>query len=128
MTDSAQPPRGAMSCRLGGAGLACLLAAGLVAACSGDDTPSQKTFVGKWQSSRSTIPIHLYENGEWEIRRDTGEVLQFGVWQYQGHRIVWTFKAGDHVGHEANSVLSASEKEFRLREQDQSTTLFRRLD
>lgn len=102
--------------------------AGTLTACSGDEAFSQKSFVGKWQSSRSTIPIHLYENGEWEIRRDSGEVLQYGVWHYQGHRIVWTFKAGDHVGHEANSVLSVSKETFSLREQDQSTTVFNRLD
>jgi hypothetical protein len=100
----------------------------LLTACSGGETPGPKTFAGKWQSSRSTIPIYLYENGEWEIKRDSGEVLQYGVWHYQGQRIVWTFKAGDHVAHEANSVLSASDKEFRLRERDQSTTVFKRLD
>jgi hypothetical protein len=105
-----------------------LLIAVALAACSCSDAPSQKDFVGKWQSSRATIPIHLYDNGEWEIRRDSGEVLQFGVWQYQGQRILWTFKDGTSVGHESNSVLSVSEKEFRLREQDQSTTVFSRLD
>jgi hypothetical protein len=110
------------------AGLAGLLVVGQLTACSGDEALSQKTFVGKWQSSRSTIPIHLYENGEWEIRRDNGEVLQFGVWQYQGHRIIWTYKVGDHVGHEANSVLSASKNAFSLREKDQRTTVFQRLD
>lgn len=114
--------------RVVGAGLTGLLVAGLLVACSGDDALSQKTFVGKWQSSRSSIPIHLYENGEWEIRRDNGEVLQFGVWQYQGHRIVWTFKVGDHVGHEANAVLSASKNAFSLREKDQSTSVFQRLE
>jgi hypothetical protein len=99
----------------------------LAASCSGDAL-SPDTFVGKWQSSRSTVPLHLYANGEWEIKRESGEVLQFGVWQYEGRRIVWTFKDGSHVGHEANAVLSVSEREFQLRERDLSTTVFKRLD
>ena len=74
---------------------------------------------------RSTIPIYLYENGEWKSRETAVRCSNTGVWHYQGQRIVWTFKAGDHVAHEANSVLSASDKEFRLRERDQSTTVFK---
>lgn len=105
-----------------------VLIAMVLVACSGGETPSPATFVGKWQSSRSTVPIHLYANGEWEIKRDSGEVLQFGVWQYQGHRIIWSFKDGDHIGHEANSVLSASQQAFSLRERDQTTTVFQRME
>ena len=98
-----------------------------LAGCSGKPHTDASSFVGRWRSSRSTVPIVLRENGEWEIKRDDGPPLQYGVWRYENQRIVWTFKVDDHVSHEANAVLSVSANEFRLREADQTTSVFTRL-
>lgn len=105
----------------------CLAAVGL-GACTGKEPVDASHFVGKWRSSRSTVPIHLHANGEWEIKRDDGPVLQYGIWRYDNGRIVWTFKVDSHVGHEANTVLLSAPDEFRLREIDQTTSVFTRLD
>lgn len=107
--------------------IVCLGAASLVG-CRGEKPVDASHFVGKWRSSRSTVPIHLYANGEWEIKRDDGPPLQYGVWRYDNGRIVWTFKADDLVGHEANTVVSHGPGEFSLRETDQTTSVFKRLD
>ncbi|MBI5889220.1 MAG: hypothetical protein HZB47_00900 [Nitrosomonadales bacterium] len=89
---------------------------------------TEKNFVGKWKSSKLETPIYLYANGEWEIKTDKGAVLQYGIWQYKGDKIIWSFKVNHSVGHDANPVLAATPTEFRLGEADGSTTTFSRLD
>lgn len=86
-----------------------------------------KVFVGKWHSSRLATPLYLYANGEWEIRQDDGAVLQYGVWEYKDQRLLWSYKLGKHIGHDANTVLAASPQEIRLQESDNSTTIFTKL-
>jgi hypothetical protein len=100
----------------------------LLNACSSRETTTEKTFVGKWKSSRMATPIYLYDNGEWEIKKDDGAVLQYGVWQYKGTKIIWSYKADSYIGHDANPVLSATPREFQVQESDRTTTTFSRLD
>ena len=105
-----------------------LLAPILLSGCSGRDSFSQKDFVGKWKSSRLVTPLYLRENGEWEIQKDDGAVLQYGVWQYKDKAILWSYKIDGQIGHDRNTVLSVTRREFQLREKDGSTTTFARLD
>ncbi len=99
-----------------------------VAGCSkSENTHKEADFVGVWQSSRVTTPIHLYEDGEWELKTESGEVQQYGVWQYSGNRILWTVRVDDRIRHDPNPVLSVTPGEFQLRESDGSVTTFRRL-
>lgn len=108
---------------------ACSIAAALVlAGCTKHDTTDPRHFVGKWHSSRLTTPLYLYGNGDWEIRTDEGAVLQYGVWAYQNHLIMWSYKAGATISHDVNAVLSATPTQFQLHEADQSTTTFDKLD
>jgi len=85
-------------------------------------------FVGKWQSSRAVTPIHLAANGEWEIRMDDGTILQYGVWRYADKKIIWSIKQGERIIDDPTPVLAVDRAEFRLKEQDGATTVFRRLD
>lgn len=94
----------------------------------GRGTISEKTFVGKWKSSKLETPVYLYDNGEWEIKTESGGVLQYGVWDYKAGTITWSYKAGSNVGHDANAVLSATPQEFHVREGDGTTTTFSRLE
>ena len=96
--------------------------------CSDRDAFTENNFVGKWKSSKVTTPVHLYANGEWEIMTDEGKVLQYGVWQYTKNRIMWSYKVDDQIGHDMNAILSATPKEFKLREGDGSITTFSRLE
>jgi hypothetical protein len=96
--------------------------------CSGRDAVTEKTFVGKWKSSKLATPLYLHANGEWEIKTEDGAILQFGVWEYKDEKIVWTYKIDSHIGHDANPVLSAKPREFRLRESDRTTSIFTKLD
>lgn len=100
--------------------------------CSGRETLHEKDFVGKWKSSKVTTPVYLYENGEWEIMTNGGEVLQYGVWQITNNQIMWSTiikdHYSDHFGHDINAILSVTPREFQLRESDQSITTFTRLD
>jgi hypothetical protein len=106
-----------------------LLAAGWLAFyLSGGKRVSERDFVGKWQSSRLVTPLHLAANGEWEIKTDAGAVLQYGVWRYEDKKIVWTIKQGARVSDDANPVLAVAPAEFRLKERDGSTTVFKRLE
>lgn len=89
---------------------------------------SERDFVGKWQSSRTLTPLHLAANGEWEIRKDDGTILQYGVWRYEGKQIIWSIKQGGRVIDDANPILSVTPAEFQLRERDGQTTVFKRLD
>lgn len=109
---------------------ALLLAAALLLAlpgCSRHAEINAKLFVGKWHSSRLATPLYLYENGEWEIKQDGGAVLQYGVWEYKDQRILWSYKLGKTIGHDANTVLAASAQEIRLQESDHSITVLSKL-
>lgn len=99
-----------------------------LAACSGRPEFRPQQFVGKWQSSRATTPIRLDANGEWELVAADGKVLQYGVWQYFNGKIMWSVIVDQEAQHDVTTVLSASDKEFRLGERDQSVTTFKRLD
>jgi len=105
--------------------LAVVLASALVFGCS--ETASTKSFVGKWKSSKIMTPVYLYENGEWEICKDDGGVLQYGVWVYKDNTIIWTYKDGAQIGHDPNAVVSVTPQEFKVRERDSSITSFVRL-
>ncbi|WP_295007388.1 hypothetical protein [uncultured Dechloromonas sp.] len=88
---------------------------------------SEHDFVGKWQSSRALTPIHLAANGEWEIRKDDGTVLQYGIWRYEDKKLIWSFKQGDRVIDDPTAVLSVDAGKFSIRERDGATTVFQRL-
>lgn len=88
---------------------------------------SEHDFVGKWQSSRALTPIHLAANGEWEIRKDDGTVLQYGIWRYEDKKLIWSFKQGDRVIDDPTAVLSVEAGKFSIRERDGATTVFQRL-
>jgi hypothetical protein len=105
-----------------------LLLVALICTGCGGDTATEKTFVGKWKSSKLENPVYLYDNGEWEIRTADGAILQYGVWQYKDNKIRWSFKADSHVEHDVNAVVSATPKEFQVKESDGTTTTFSRLD
>ena len=101
----------------------------LASACSGEPSPHHEQFVGKWKSSRlATTPLYLHQNGEWEIRTGEDRVLQYGVWQLQDRRIMWTIKMDGRLNHDENAVLSVRQGRFELRERDGSVTVFERLD
>lgn len=92
------------------------------------ETYSEDMFVGKWQSSRIETPIYMYDNGEWEIKAESGAVVQYGVWDYEGDKITWSFKWGSVVRDDVDPVVSATETEFKVRESDGTTTTFIKLD
>ena len=100
-----------------------------LSACSWRDEGFAATsFVGKWKSSRTEMPIQLYGNGEWEIHAQDGSVRQYGVWQLVGKDMLWSSLAGGSAIHDPNAVLSVSPQEFKVRERDGSTTTFVRID
>lgn len=108
----------------------CALSAVLVAMVPGcKRTPPVEAadFVGRWQSSRLTTPLVLHANGDWEIKNDQGEVLQYGVWSYVPGQFLWTFKHGAQVQHEVNPLLSFDPSAFSLRETDGTVSTFTRL-
>ena len=107
--------------------LVMLLSLPFFGACSKREVVTEKIFVGKWQSSKLATPLYLYENGEWEIKKDDGAILQYGTWQYKDRQILWSFKVDSTVGHDVNPVLVASSKQFQLRESDQTITSFDKL-
>jgi hypothetical protein len=109
------------------AALAVLLA--LAGACSRQPEPRSGQFVGQWKSSRiATMPLHMHANGEWEIKADEGNAVQYGVWQIQGRRILWTVRMDGRITHDENAILSVGPQQFELREQDGSVTRFERID
>lgn len=110
-----------------GVALLALLALISEAGCSKHPAPTAASFIGKWHSSKLDTPIHLYSNGEWEIKKEDGSVLQYGVWDYKDDRIIWNFKMGSQIVRDVNRVQSVALKEFRLHE-DQAITTFTRLD
>lgn len=104
-----------------------LITALLLFGLSGCKRYSEHDFVGKWQSSRAVTPIHLVANGEWEIRKDDGTVLQYGIWRYEDKKLIWSFKQGERVMDDPTAVLSVDASRFSIRERDGATTVFTRL-
>jgi hypothetical protein len=98
-----------------------------VVACTGKKTYERSNFVGKWQSSKLATPLFLYDNGEWEIKKDDGGILQYGIWEYQDGAIIWRVKLGSRIEKDVNTVISVSPREFRLQER-QEISIFTRLD
>jgi len=104
-----------------------LVLAGALTACGAKHPATQAFFVGKWKSSKLETPLVLFDNGEWEIKRDDGGVLQYGIWEYRDGNIIWSFKSGGQIIRDVNPVVSAKGNEFRLQEGTQ-ITVFNRLD
>ena len=100
----------------------------LLAACQKKLEAAQ--FVGQWKSSRLALtPVHLLPNGEWEIRTSEGKVLQYGLWQLDGQRLVWTVRdASGDLTRDVNPVVSVDARRFVLLERDGSQTTFDRQD
>jgi hypothetical protein len=98
----------------------------LLSACTREAPIKESDFIGKWKSSKLETPIYLYPNGEWEIKTDAGDVLQYGIWDYD-KKLVWSYKVNGSVGYDKNEVLAMAPDEFSLKEQDGSTTIFIRL-
>lgn len=110
------------------AALACGLLAALSLAACGKKLEA-KLFVGKWKSSRLSTPLVMSADGDWEIRTEDGTVLQYGVWQLEGERLMWTIRyPGGKVEHDDTAVLSVDKKAFAVRERDGSRTSFTRID
>jgi len=106
---------------------ALLLAGLLIYALIGRNKFSERDFVGQWQSSRTLTPLIIAANGEWEIKTAEGSVLQYGIWRYENKKIIWTIKRGNQIIDDVNPVLSVGADEFRVSEQDGSTTIFRKI-
>lgn len=108
------------------------MAVAILSGCSGQSdnelTATEADFVGKWQSSRLQNPIYLYENNEWEIKRDNGEIYQYGLWRYENKMIKWTYKRGEHFTVDDNQVIAVTQQNFKLLESDKTVTRFHRLD
>jgi hypothetical protein len=104
-----------------------LITALLLIGLSGCKRTSERDFVGKWESSRSVTPIHLAANGEWEIRKEDGTVLQYGIWRYEDKKLIWSFRQGERVMDDPTAVLSVDAGRFSIRERDGATTVFTRL-
>jgi hypothetical protein len=102
------------------------LVLGVLGACQ--QQPKPASFVGKWKSSRLATPLVLQANGDWEIRSDDGQVLQYGVWQLRGGSLVWSVKLGGTLEHDVNPIVSVGERRFELRERDGSVTRLDRID
>lgn len=88
---------------------------------------NEKYFVGKWHSTKLATPIHLYGNGEWEIKKEDGAILQYGVWEYKNNKLIWSYKLGSDVGHDLDPLTYVNEDEFKVLESDKTTTTFSRL-
>ncbi len=125
-------PVGLAYCRRGlwlaAARLLIVALAVLAGACGGKAEPAAASFVGQWKSSRLATALHLYGNGDWEIKGDDGRVLQYGVWQLQGMRMVWTIKLNGRVQQDVNAIVSVGPRQFELREMDGAVTRFDRID
>jgi hypothetical protein len=103
-----------------------LVVLALLAACQQQLQPTQ--FVGKWKSSRSTAPLTLHANGEWEIRDGDDHVLQYGVWQLRERTLIWSIKLDKQLQRDANAIVSVQKNTFELRERDGSSTRFERIE
>jgi hypothetical protein len=102
------------------------LALSTLAACQ--QQPKPENFVGKWKSSRLTTPLVVQANGDWEIRSDDGQVLQYGVWQLRERSFIWSLKLDGQLQHDPNAIVSVGTRRFELRERDGSVTRFDRID
>lgn len=91
------------------------------------DPYDARNFIGAWRSTRTNTPIHLLDNGEWEIRGPQGEVMQFGVWTYDRRRLIWSHKSGAQVLHDITLLVDYQRATFKVREADGSVTTFTRL-
>lgn len=101
----------------------------MLVACDKLSGVNKQSFVGKWQSTRMvTTPVFLMDNGEWEIRNDSGKAMQYGTWDYKDSQIIWYYQSGKEMIRDPNKVLSMKPGEFKLKEQDGSITTFSRLD
>ena len=99
----------------------------LATGCSQSE-PRSEQFVGQWKSSRlATAPLSMHATGEWEIRNDENRVMQYGLWQLEGRRIVWHIRMDGRLQHDINAIESVAKDRFELREQDGSITRFERL-
>ncbi|MDO5692598.1 MAG: hypothetical protein Q4G70_08985 [Pseudomonadota bacterium] len=108
-------------------GIVALLLA--VAVGCGDKPPQVDQFVGKWRSSRmNTAPLYIHANGEWEIKSDDGEVMQFGVWELKPLSFVWYVKTNGQLLRDPNAIVTVEKNRFALRESDGSVTNFERID
>ena len=105
-----------------------MLALAFLASCSNGDGISKKSFIGKWQSSRMETPLYLHENSDWEIKKDDGTIVQYGIWEYKDKKIIWSYKVDSRIGHDVNHVLTVTPGKFQLLESDQTLTSFNRLD
>jgi hypothetical protein len=103
-------------------------AAIFLASCSNHETVSKKDFVGKWQSSKMETPLYLYENNDWEIKKDDGTIVQYGIWEYKDKKMIWSYKIDAQIGHDINQVVTVTPGKFQLRESDQTLTSFNKLD
>lgn len=101
----------------------------LAGSCSRQPEPRAEQFVGQWKSSRlATMPLDMRADGEWEIKAEAGKPLQYGVWQVQGRRMLWTVRIDGRITHDENAILSVGPQKFELREQDGSVTRFERIE
>jgi hypothetical protein len=96
-----------------------------LAACAPQLTPDQ--FVGTWKSSRSTEPLTLHANGDWEIRDGDDRTLQYGVWQLRGRTFIWSIRLDRQLQHDPNAIVAVQEGSFELREGNGTLTRFRRI-
>lgn len=98
-----------------------------LAGCGAD--ASDKTFVGKWKSSKLETPIHIRADGEWELD-GAGAAVTYGVWHYAeaDNLLVWSYLIQGEPRHETNRLLSHTATEFKLLELNGATTTFKRLD
>jgi hypothetical protein len=85
-------------------------------------------FVGKWVTSKTFTPIYLYPNGEWEIKKEDGNVLQYGIWHYEPGYLVWVNKQGEQLINDRNPVVAMAKNQFKVREQNGSVTVFTKQD
>lgn len=97
----------------------------LLASCSRGGGLSAQYFVGQWTSTRLATTLHLYGNGEWEIKIDD-RVLQYGVWEYKDKTLIWTHKAASGFIHDVNPILSFEPRRFAIKEQNGEVTTFTR--
>ena len=96
-----------------------VLATGAVlAAC--EPAPAPANFVGTWKSSRSTNPLILHANGDWEIRDSDDRVLQYGGWQLRGRTLIWSIKLDRQLQQDPNAIVSMQADGFELRESNGS--------
>ena len=105
-----------------------LLAIVFSTGCSKKEIDARQMFIGKWQSSKLVTPLYLHENGEWEIKKEDGAVLQYGVWEYKNNKLFWTYKIHSQASTEANDVLQVQPSGFQLRETDRTITSFNKLN